>query len=50
MNSASDHLQIFKRGATEVLVESELIDKLKRGKPLRVKFGADPTARATPWC
>lgn len=38
------HLEIFKRGASEVLVESELVSKLKRGKPLRVKFGADPTA------
>ncbi|KAB2841013.1 MAG: tyrosine--tRNA ligase [Burkholderiales bacterium] len=33
----------FKRGCEELLVESELITKLKRGKPLRVKAGFDPT-------
>ncbi len=37
-------LQIIKRGAEDVLVESELIEKLKRGRPLRVKAGFDPTA------
>jgi tyrosyl-tRNA synthetase len=45
MNSPHDQLEIFKRGASEVLVESELLAKLARGKPLRVKLGADPTAR-----
>jgi tyrosyl-tRNA synthetase len=44
MTFALDHLQVFRRGADEVLVETELIRKLNRGKPLRVKFGADPTA------
>ncbi|MDR0588054.1 MAG: tyrosine--tRNA ligase, partial [Burkholderiales bacterium] len=39
-----DHqLAVFKRGADELLIESELIQKLKRGKPLRVKEGFDPT-------
>jgi len=32
------------RGAQEVLVESELVKKLARGKPLRIKAGFDPTA------
>jgi len=32
------------RGTQEVLVESELIKKLQRGKPLRIKAGFDPTA------
>ena len=32
------------RGTQEVLVESELVKKLTRGKPLRVKAGFDPTA------
>jgi tyrosyl-tRNA synthetase len=45
MISPIHHLEIFKRGASEVLVESELMSKLTRGKPLRVKLGADPTAR-----
>jgi len=32
------------RGTQEVLVESELVKKLSRGKPLRIKAGFDPTA------
>src|SRR5947207_12648877 len=32
------------RGTSEVLVESELVAKLKRGQPLRIKAGFDPTA------
>ena len=32
------------RGTQEVLVESELVKKLARGKPLRIKAGFDPTA------
>src|SRR5258706_5036211 len=35
---------MFKRGAADLLVESELLDKLKRGNPLRIKLGLDPTA------
>jgi tyrosyl-tRNA synthetase len=39
-----DHqLAVFNRGADELLVESELVAKLSRGKPLRVKEGFDPT-------
>jgi tyrosyl-tRNA synthetase len=39
-----DHqLAVFRRGADELLVESELRDKLARGKPLRIKEGFDPT-------
>jgi tyrosyl-tRNA synthetase len=37
-------LAIIKRGAAELLIEDELIKKLKKGKPLRVKAGFDPTA------
>ncbi len=33
-----------KRGAEEILVEEELIAKLKEGRPLRIKLGMDPTA------
>ena len=36
-------LAVFKRGADELLVETELAAKLARGKPLRVKEGFDPT-------
>ena len=34
----------IQRGADEILLEQELIDKLKLGKPLRIKAGFDPTA------
>ncbi len=36
-------LAVFKRGADELLVETELAAKLARGQPLRVKEGFDPT-------
>jgi tyrosyl-tRNA synthetase len=36
-------LAVFKRGAEELIVESELAEKLRRGKPLRIKEGFDPT-------
>ncbi|OAM51923.1 tyrosine--tRNA ligase [Methylovorus sp. MM2] len=37
-------LATIKRGSDELLIEQELIEKLKTGKPLRVKAGFDPTA------
>jgi tyrosyl-tRNA synthetase len=37
-------LEIIKRGAVDVLPEEELVAKLKRGRPLRIKAGFDPTA------
>ncbi|MGH8713718.1 MAG: tyrosine--tRNA ligase [Casimicrobiaceae bacterium] len=36
-------LAVFKRGADELIVEAELVAKLQRGKPLRIKEGFDPT-------
>ena len=36
-------LAVFKRGAEELIVESEFAAKLTRGKPLRMKAGFDPT-------
>ncbi len=44
MKSVEEQLALIKRGAEELLVESELIEKLKRGQPLRIKAGFDPTA------
>ena len=44
MHSIDEQLALIKRGAEEVLVEAELIEKLKRGQPLRIKAGFDPTA------
>ena len=40
----SEQLRVIKRGADELLVEEELVAKLKLGRPLRVKLGMDPTA------
>ncbi|MGH8850049.1 MAG: tyrosine--tRNA ligase [Casimicrobiaceae bacterium] len=39
----AQQLAVFKRGADELIVETELVTKLARGKPLRVKEGFDPT-------
>jgi len=44
MTDLKTQLEVIKRGAVEVLPEDELIAKLKRGRPLRVKAGFDPTA------
>ncbi|CDZ95639.1 tyrosine--tRNA ligase [Pseudomonas saudiphocaensis] len=44
MKSVQEQLSVIKRGADEVLVEAELITKLERGLPLRIKAGFDPTA------
>ncbi|NRA62127.1 MAG: tyrosine--tRNA ligase [Psychrobium sp.] len=44
MSQVADALAEIKRGADEILVEKELIEKLKLGRPLRIKLGADPTA------
>ncbi|MEW5789743.1 MAG: tyrosine--tRNA ligase [Pseudomonadota bacterium] len=44
MPAIEDALAVIKRGCDELLVEAELIEKLKTGKPLRVKAGFDPTA------
>ncbi|HNU65664.1 MAG: tyrosine--tRNA ligase [Methylotenera sp.] len=40
----NEQLAVIKRGADELLIEAELIEKLKKGKPLRIKAGFDPTA------
>jgi tyrosyl-tRNA synthetase len=37
-------LAVIKRGADELLIEAELIEMLKKGQPLRIKAGFDPTA------
>ena len=44
MISEKDAMQRIKRGCDEILLEAELQEKLKRGKPLRIKAGFDPTA------
>ena len=44
MISEKDAMQQIKRGCDEILLEVELQEKLKRGKPLNIKAGFDPTA------
>lgn len=42
--SVADSLALIKRGADEILLEGELVERLQSGKKLRVKAGFDPTA------
>ena len=44
MHSVEASLDLIKRGAVDLLLEAELIERLKTGRPLRVKAGFDPTA------
>lgn len=44
MTNISTALETIRRGTDEILLEDELVAKLKTGKPLRIKAGFDPTA------
>ncbi|GLX87135.1 tyrosine--tRNA ligase [Thalassotalea loyana] len=44
MTEVSQAFAELKRGAEEILLEDELLEKLKEGKPLKIKAGFDPTA------
>ena len=44
MADIESQLALIKRGADELLIEAELVEKLKTGRSLRVKAGFDPTA------
>ncbi|UAY78470.1 tyrosine--tRNA ligase [Pasteurella canis] len=44
MTDINTVLAELKRGVDEILSETDLIEKLKENRPLRVKLGADPTA------
>ena len=44
MASIDEALAIIKRGIDELIPEEDLVEKLKEGRPLRVKAGFDPTA------
>jgi tyrosyl-tRNA synthetase len=44
VKSVEQQLEVIKRGCDELLVEDELKQKLRSGRPLRVKAGFDPTA------
>ncbi len=44
MVSIEEQIEILSRGSDEIIKVEELKKKLKKGKPLRVKAGFDPTA------
>ncbi|MDO3721824.1 tyrosine--tRNA ligase [Marinobacter sp. chi1] len=44
MSSIDEALAVIKRGVDELIPEEGLIEKLKEGRPLRIKAGFDPTA------
>ena len=44
MATLDENLKLIKRGCEEILLEQQLIDKLKENRPLRIKAGFDPTA------
>ena len=43
--SVEAQLREIERGTVAVIPRQELVEKLRRGKPLRVKWGADPSAQ-----
>lgn len=43
-SSIDEQIRVIKEGAAELIGEDELRRKLKRGKPLRIKAGFDPTS------
>ncbi len=44
MRAVEEQLRQIRRGSEELLIEAELLEKLKAGRPLRIKAGFDPTA------
>lgn len=44
MMTPEQQLALIKRGCDELIQEDELLDRLREGRPLRVKAGFDPTA------
>ena len=44
MATVEDALALIRRGTEEIIQENELVERLRRGKPLKIKAGFDPTA------
>lgn len=40
----AEQLELLKRGVVEIYSEEDLLKKLAKGRPLRIKLGMDPTA------
>ena len=44
MTTIDQNFNEIKRGTVDILLEPELMERLREGKPLRIKLGFDPTA------
>jgi tyrosyl-tRNA synthetase len=44
MESPENTINLLKRGGSQLINEGELKKKLQEGRPLRIKFGVDPTS------
>ena len=44
MKSPTEQFEILTRGVAQIISEKELLKKLERGTPLRIKLGVDPTS------
>ena len=44
MDPFADQMTEIRRGVEEILVEAELLERLREGRPMRIKAGFDPTA------
>lgn len=44
MDRVDDQVELLRRGAVDLVHESELVERLRNGRPLRIKLGADPSA------
>ncbi|MEE8556313.1 MAG: tyrosine--tRNA ligase [Myxococcota bacterium] len=43
MNKPEEQIKVFQEGAESLVSEDELLAKLRRGRPLRIKYGCDPS-------
>ena len=44
MKSPQDQINLLEQGIESLVTRDELLKKLEKGRPLRVKLGCDPTA------
>lgn len=44
MHAVEESLELIQRGAVDLLLEEDLVERLQAGRPLRIKAGFDPTA------
>lgn len=44
MTTTAEQMRVIRSGIADLVPEADLVSKLERGRPLRVKLGVDPTA------